>query len=136
MVNRIRFGKLFVGTVAAVGGAILGGFLATMVLLALGAILGAVSGWFFVRAFMALRHGILKRFLGGFFGVVLGMFVGAIIWAVRLNQTTALIGVAWGFGIGAVIGPLLFLLFIGALRSLLHTHGNDRGNVVDTTFQR
>ena len=38
-VNRVRYGELFLGTFAAIAGAILGGCLATLVLLALGAIL-------------------------------------------------------------------------------------------------
>ena len=62
LVTRNRFGRLFLGMFAAIGGAILGGFLATMILLALGAILGAVGGWGLARTIMALRHGIFADF--------------------------------------------------------------------------
>ena len=75
---------------AAIGGAIVGGFVATMVLLALGAILGAVGGWVLARAILALRHDNLRRFLVGIVGAVLGMFIGAILWAVNLNQSAAI----------------------------------------------
>ena len=77
---------------AAIGGAIVGGFVATMILLALGAILGAVGGWVLARAVLALRHDNLRRFLVGIVGAVLGMFLGAILWAINLNQTAALAG--------------------------------------------
>ncbi len=135
IVTRNRFGKLFLGMFAAIGGAILGGFLATMILLALGAILGAVGGWVLVRAILALRHGILRRFLFGIVGAVLGMFLGTVLWAVNLNQSAALAGAAWGFGIGVVVGPLLLLMVVGALNSLANTHVSGRRNVVEATFQ-
>jgi hypothetical protein len=140
IVRRAGFGRLFVGTVAAIGGAIVGGFLATMVLLALGAILGAVGGWMFAQSIMALGHGVVRRFLGGIAGAVLGMLLGAILWAVRLNQAGALVGAGWGLGIGAAAGPLLLLLFIGTLRLVPHVprsdQRNDQGNIVDASFRR
>jgi hypothetical protein len=134
MVNRVRFGRSFVGAVTAIGGAILGAFMATMILLALGAILGAVCGWGMARALLALRHGILRRFLVGIVGAVVGMQLGAIVWAVRLNQVTALTGAAWGLGIGVVVGPLLLLLVIGTLNSLPRIRS--KGHYLDTTFHR
>jgi hypothetical protein len=134
MVNRVRFGRSFVGAVTAIGGAILGAFMATMILLALGAILGAVCGWVMARALLALRHGILRRFLVGIVGAVVGMQLGAILWAIRLNESAALTGAAWGLGIGVVVGPLLMLLFIGTLNSLPHIRS--RGGYLDTTFHR
>jgi hypothetical protein len=140
LVTQNRFGRLFLGMFAAIGGAILGGFLATMILLALGAILGAVGGWVLARAILALRHSILRRFIVGIVGAVLGMFLGAILWAVNLNQAAALAGAAWGFGIGVVVGPLLLLMVVGAMNSLANTHISkrmeSRRNVVDATFQR
>jgi hypothetical protein len=136
VVRQVRYGRLFTGTVATIGGAILGGFLATMVLLALGAIPGTVGGWLLVRAVMALRHGVVRRFLGGIAGAVLGMFLGATLWAVRINQAPALTDAAWGLGIGIIVGPLLLLLFIGTLRSLPAARRRDDGSIVDTTFQK
>jgi hypothetical protein len=136
VVTRNRFGKVFLGMFSAIGGAILGGLLATMIVLALGAILGAVGGWVFARALPALRHGNLRRFLVGIVGAVLGMFLGAILWAIRLNQAAALAGAAWGLGIGVVVGPLLLLMVIGALNSLANTHVSSRRDVVDATFQK
>ena len=58
MINRIRFGRYFVGMAAAILGAIVGGVLATMLLMAFGAISGAVIGWFVARAVVgaALRR--------------------------------------------------------------------------------
>jgi hypothetical protein len=135
MLNRVRFGSPFVGTVAAIAGAIVAGFLATMVLLALGAILGAICGWCVAQSLIALRHGILQRFLGGFAGVVLGMFLGAILWAARLNQAAVLDGATWGLGIGAAVGPLLLLLLIGTWRLLPRVPRHDQGDVVDATFR-
>jgi hypothetical protein len=134
IVNRIRFGSLFVGVIAAIGGAILGGFLATMFLLAMGAILGGVAGWFLVQAGLAVQHGTLRRLWHSFIGGVLGMFVGALLWAVNLNQTAALAGAAWGLGIGTIVGPLLLLLFFGTLSVLPRSHGG-RTNYVDASFQ-
>ena len=134
--TRNRFGRLFLGMFAAIGGAIVGGFLATMILLALGAIVGAVGGWALARALLALRHGILRRFLVGIVGAVLGMFLGAILWAVNLNQSAALAGTSWGLGIGVIVGPLLFIMAVAALNALANTHVRRRGNYIDATFQR
>ncbi len=136
IVTRNRFGRLFLGLFAAIGGAIVGGLLATMILLALGAIVGAVVGWVFTRAILALRHGILRRFLFGIVGAALGMFIGAILWAMNLNQAAALRGASWGMGIGIVVGPLLLLMVASALDSLADTHVRDRRHVVEATFQR
>jgi hypothetical protein len=135
MVNRVRFGRLFIGTIAAIVGAILGGYLGLMFVTPLGmVILGAVGGWFFMRAI--LWRFFLRRILGGFVGVVLGAGIGAMIAAFQKDQAAALVGIAWGAGIGAVVGPLLLLMVIGALNSLPHTRGNGRGTYIDATFRR
>jgi hypothetical protein len=133
--NRVHFGRLFVGSIAAIVGAILGGYLGLLAVTPLGlVILGAVGGWFFMQAI--LWRFFLRRILGGFVGVVLGAGIGAMIAALQKDQSAALVGIGFGVGIGAVVGPLLFLLFIGTLRSLPRRHDGDRGNVVDATFQR
>jgi len=135
MVNRVRFGRLFIGTIAAIVGAILGGYLGLMFVTPLGVvILGAVGGWFFMRAI--LWRFFLRRILGGFVGVVLGAGLGAMIAALQKDQAAALVGIAWGTGIGAVVAPMLLLSIIGTLNSLPHTHGNDRGTYIDATFRR
>ena len=134
LLKRVRFGRLFVGTVAALGGAILGGYLGLMALAPLGAvILGAVAGWFFMRAI--LWRFFLRRILGGVVGLMLGAGLGATIAALEKDQAAALIGIAWGAGVGTVVGPLLFLAFIGTLCALPHTQDGERGNVVDATFR-
>jgi hypothetical protein len=134
MVNRVRFGRLFLGTVAAIGGAILGGYLGLLAVTPFGLlILGALGGWFFMQ--VILYRYFFRRILGGLAGVVLGAGIGAIIAALQQDQSAALLGLAWGVGIGAAAGPLLFLLFIGTLRSLPHTHANDRENCVDVSFR-
>ena len=138
MINRIRFGRYFVGMAAAILGAIVGGVLATMLLMAFGAISGAVIGWFVARA--VVRRSPSARLLGGLAGVVLGTFLGVVLWAVNLNQPKALVGLVWGLGIGAVVGPLLLLMVIGALNLLAKTQISkrmeNRRNVVDATFDR
>ena len=129
IVNRIRFGRLFVGTVAAIGGAILGGFFGIVALMPLAAILGAMGGWFFTRT---LLRGFFKRLLGGFVGIVLGACIGATVLALRRDQAAAPVGIAWGLGIGAVAGPLLFLLFITILKCLPRWRSHE-GTVIETT---
>jgi hypothetical protein len=108
-----------------------------MILLALGAILGAMGGSVLARVLLALRHGTLRSFLIGIAGAVLGMFLGAVLWAVNLNRSAALAGASWGLGIGVVIGPLLLLVVVRALNGLARTHvsGRRNVNVVDATFQ-
>jgi MFS family permease len=128
MVNRVHFGRSFVGMFAAIGGAILGGFFGIVAVMPCGAILGAVCGWFFNR--VILQQGFFKRFLGGFVGVVLGACVGATALALRRDQAAAPVGIAWGAGIGAVVGPLLFLLFIRTLNSLPRWQDRE-GNVIE-----
>lgn len=132
-VNRIRFGRYFVGMAAAIAGAIVGGFLATMLLMAFGAISGAVVGWLVARAI--IRRSPSARLLGGLGGVVLGTFIGVVLWAVNLNQPKALIGLVWGLGVGAVVGPLLLLLFVGMLNRLPRVHV-ERRDYLDATFRR
>ena len=62
MVNHVRFGRLFIGTIAAIVGAILGGYLGLMFVTPLGVvILGAVGGSFsscrqFFQLKISLRH--------------------------------------------------------------------------------
>jgi hypothetical protein len=130
MVNRIRLGRLFVGSAAAIGGALLGGFFGIVAVMPFGAILGAVGGWFSTRAL--LRRGSFKRLLGGFVGIVLGAYIGAIVLALRHDQAAALVGIAWGLGTGAVVGPLLFLLLITILNSLPRWRRRE-GTVIETT---
>jgi hypothetical protein len=130
MVNRIRLGRLFVGSAAAIGGALLGGFFGIVAVMPFGAILGAVGGWFSTRAL--LRRGSFKRLLGGFVGIVLGACIGAIVLALRHDQAAALVGIAWGLGTGAVVGPLLFLLLITILNSLPRWRRRE-GTVIETT---
>lgn len=113
-VNRLRFGRLFVGTVATVLGAILGGLLGIVTTMPLGALSGAIGGWFFGR-FISQRD---YRFHYELLGVFMGACIGAVVLTLRQDETAALPGASWGLGIGAIIGPLLFLLFIGTLYSL------------------
>ena len=73
MVNRIRFGQLFVGTIAAIVGAILGGYLGLLAVTPFGmVILGAVGGWLVAQAVLFRRGFLMRRILGGFGGVLLG----------------------------------------------------------------
>ena len=137
MVNRVRFGQLFVGTIAAIVGAILGGYLGFLAVTPFGMVLlGAVGGWFVAQAVLFRRGFLLRRLLGGLGGVLLGTCVGAVIVALQKDQGAALVGIAWGVGIGAVVGPLLLLLFIGALNSLLHTHASDGGELSRCDFPK
>jgi hypothetical protein len=135
IVTQNRFGKLFLTLSAAIAGAMLGGFLATVLLLAFGALLGAVGGWILATGVIALRHDVVRRFFFGIAGAVIGTFVGAILWATHLNQNAALAGAAWGAGIGAIVAPLLLLIVHGALGSIVKTHANDRSTYIDTRFE-
>ena len=117
-VNRLHFGRLFVGSVAAVLGAILGGFFGIVATMPLGAIIGAVGGGFFGR-FVAQQN---YRFRNGLLGGFVGACLGALVLALRRNEVLALPGAIWGLGIGVVGGPILFLSFTGTLNSLPHTH--------------
>ncbi len=85
LVNRIRFGRLFVGTVATIAGAILGGYFGIVAATPLGAILGAVGGWFFGRSISQRDY----RFRNGLLGILLGV----CIWRLRS-------GIAAGRGCG------------------------------------
>lgn len=116
MVNRIPFGRLFVRAVAAIGGAIFGGFLGIIAVMPLGAILGALGGWFFTRAIS--QRGFLRILLGRVSGIVLGACLGATLLAFLRDQTAALVGIAWGMGIGGVVGLLLLHWFIKIMNSL------------------
>jgi len=131
LLNRMRLGRYYFGIVAAILGAIVGGFLATMLLMAFGAVLGAMAGWFFARAL--IRRGSLAKLLGGFAGVLVGTFVGVVLWGIHLSQAKALVGLAWGVGFGIVGAVLLLLLAVGTLNSLPRIQA-ERRNAVDTTF--
>jgi hypothetical protein len=120
---------------ASLAGAILGGFIAAMLLMAFGAILGAVGGSLIARAIAARQRSPLTRFAIGFAGVVLGTFLGVVFWGLRLNQSGALAGLAWGAGIGAIFGVVLLGLFIAMINSLPSVQVNDRRDYVDATFR-
>ena len=131
-VNRIRFGGLFVGSVAAVGGAVLGGLFGVVASMPLGALIGGLGGWLFARAISQRDY----RFRNGLLGVFLGACLGVVVLALQRDQVAALPGTMLGAGIGAVIGPILFLALIGTLNSLPPTQGNDRGNWFDEVSRR
>jgi hypothetical protein len=116
LVTRTRFGRLFLGMFAAICGAILGGFLGMIAAMPLGAILGAVIGWLLAGA--VLRRSFFRRLLGQVVGVVLGAGIGAIILALQRDPAAALVGIAWGLGVGIVVGPLPLLLFVKMMNSL------------------
>ncbi len=128
MVTRTRFGRLFLGMLAAMGGAILGGLLGMVAAMPLGAILGAVGGWLVTGAMF--RRGFFRRLLGQVVGLVLGACIGAIVLALHRDQATALVGIAWGLGIGAAIGPLPLLLFVKMMNSLASTRSTE-GRAID-----
>ena len=122
-VNRIQFGRSFVGTVAAIFGAVVGGFFGIVATMPLGAVMGAVGGCFCGRSIAQHDY----RFRHGIMGVFLGACIGAVVLSLRQNKATMLPGTIWGTGIGAIVGSLLFLLSIGILCSLPRMHKNDRG---------
>ena len=110
IINRICFGRYFVGMAAAIRrnrGRVLGDNAPD----GLRCDLGGRVGGFVARAIA--RRGPSIRLLSGLVGVVLRTFIGVVLWAVNLNQPKALVGLAWGLGIGAVVGPLLLLIFVG-----------------------
>ena len=115
IVNRVRFGSVFVGLVAAIGSAILGAFLAVSALALPGSAFGAFGGWLLGRYIAPPDW----RFLAKTLGVFLGASLGAII--PNVQQATS--GAIWGLGIGAISGPVVFLLFIGALNLLPRQSG-------------
>jgi hypothetical protein len=135
VVTRNRFGQLFLALFAAIGGALLGGFLATVLLLAFGAVLGSVGGWVLATGIIALRHDVVRRFFLGIAGATLGTFVGAILWAIHLQQIAALAGAAWGAGVGAIVAPLLLLAVIAALNSFTKARKDHRATYIDTRFE-
>ncbi len=114
-VNRIRFGRLFVGSVAAVGGAILGGLFGVVASMPLGALIGGLGGWFFARAISERDY----RFRNGLLGAYLGPCLVVVVLTLQRDQVAALPGAIWGLGIGAIIGPILFLLLMGTMDLLL-----------------
>jgi hypothetical protein len=126
--NRIRFGRLILGLFAAMGGAILGGFLGLLAVTPFGAILGAVAGWFFTWA--VLPRGFFRLLLGGVLGVVLGACIGVMVLALSQSPFNALAGTVWGLGIGAVVGPLPLLLFAKMMKSLAPRRYTE-GEIID-----
>ena len=116
VLRRVRFGRLFLGIVTAMGGAIIGGFFGMVAVMPLGAILGAVAGWLLTQA--VLRGGLFRKLLGRASGLVLGACIGAIVFAVSQSFWDALLGIAWGVGIGAAVGLLLLLPCVKMLDAL------------------
>jgi hypothetical protein len=128
ILNRARFARLLFGMLAAMGGAIFGGLLGVMAVMPLGAIVGSLGGWFLGRTL--LRRGFFRRLLGGFVGVVLGACIGTIVLALQRDHAAALVGIAWGLGSGAIVGPLPLLLFVKMMDSLAPRRQTE-DNVID-----
>ena len=124
-VNRIQFGRSFVGTVAAIFGAVVGGFFGIVSTMPLGAIIGGAGGWFCGRSIAQHDY----RFRHGLLGVFLGACIGTVVLSLRQNEPAMLPGTIWGVGIGAIVGSLLFLLPIGILHSLPRMHRGDGGDI-------
>ena len=116
ILNRWRFGRLSLGVLATIGGAIMGGLLGLMAVMPLGVILGAVGGWFLTQA--VLRRGFFVQLVGRVLGLVLGACIGVTALALTQSPSDALAGIAWGVGIGAIVGPLPLLLFVKMMDSL------------------
>jgi drug/metabolite transporter (DMT)-like permease len=114
--NRWRFGRLSLGVLAAIGGAILGGLLGLIAVLPLGAILGAMGGSVLSRSI--LRRGFLPSLVGQVLGVLLGACIGVTALTLSQSPSAALVGIAWGLGIGVIVGPLPLLLFAKMMDSL------------------
>jgi hypothetical protein len=130
VINRLRFGRWILGMLAAAGGAILGGLLGLVAVMPLGAILGAVGGWFLTRAI--LRRGFFTKLVGRVLGLVLGACVGVMALALSRASSAALMGIAWGLGVGAVVGPLPLLLFAKMMDSLA-ARQHPESTIIDTT---
>ncbi|HEX2974055.1 MAG TPA: hypothetical protein VHP11_17110 [Tepidisphaeraceae bacterium] len=119
LIGPLRYAALFVSIAAALAGAMLGGFFGIVAMSPLGAILGAGLGWFCGRAFAGPRARFLSRLLNAILGVILGACIGATVMALRRDQPAALLGIAWGVGIGITVGAALCLLFVGRVLSIL-----------------
>ncbi len=131
MVIRTPFARLFLGLLAAMSGAVIGGFLGLVVVMPLGAILGAIGGWLFVGAILR-GGGWLWRVQWQGLGFVLGACIGAIILALNQSPSAALVGIAWGLGVGIVVGPLPLLLFVKMMDSLVRQR-HPESKIIDTT---
>jgi hypothetical protein len=129
LLNRVRFARLFVGALAAMGGAVIGGLLGVILVMPLGAILGAAGGWFIVEAILR-GGGWLWRLQWQVLGLVLGACIGPTAIAVYHAPSAALVGVAWGFGIGAIVGPMPFLVFVKMMDSLVQRQ-HPQATVID-----
>jgi hypothetical protein len=128
ILSQVRFRRFFPGFFAAAGGAFLGGLLGLLAMAPLGTILGAVGGW--LVAPVILRRGVLAILGGRLLGLVLGACLGATFLALSQTSAKALVGITWGLGIGAVVGPLPLLLFVKMLDALAARRHPD-GEVID-----
>lgn len=120
ILNRVPFARRVFAMLAAMGGAILGGLLGLMLVMPLGALPGAIGGLFLMRAI--LRRGLFS----GFVGLMLGGCVGSIALAILRDRNAALVGMAWGLGVGVAVSPLPLLLFAKMMDSLASRRHPDR----------
>jgi hypothetical protein len=128
ILTQARFARLCLGILAAMGGAVIGGLLGMVAVMPLGAILGVVGGWLITGAI--LRRGFFKRLFGQVLGVVLGACIGTTILALSQSPAAALVGIAWGLGIGVIVGPLPLLLFARMMDSLAAKR-HPEGEIID-----
>ena len=130
ILNRARFARLVFGLLAAMAGVIFGGVLGLMAIMPFGAIPGAVGGWLIAR--VIFRRSLFTRLMGQLLGFAFGLCVGATILALSETPAAALVGIACGVGIGAVVAPVPLLLF-GKLMDSLVPKRYTKGPVIDTT---
>jgi hypothetical protein len=113
--NRIRFGRLYVGSIGAVFGGLSGVFFGA----AIPAYIGTVPG-FLIGAIAGQKVMPRRPFLGTLLGVFVGVGIGALIAAFLHDGPLAMAGVRWGSLIGAAGG---ILLLAGLLVTMLRIRG-------------
>jgi hypothetical protein len=122
VVNRVRFARMFLTTVAAVISAIVGVFPVVLALALPWSAVGAIVGWFVGR----YNARSWRRIVAEVLGALLGGCIGTIILSMQQDQTAAQLGAVLGMGIGAVVGSLTPLLFWRSLDRVFERLATDR----------
>jgi hypothetical protein len=125
-VNRVRFGPFIGGLCGSIAGGLLGAFggAAAFTIIAgyVGALIGMVVGAILGSYRAGAGAGCIRPLLGAIGGALLGPCVETIY----RNPDAALVGAAYGAGVGAAAGTMLYLALVGIVASLSRNGSSTR----------
>ncbi len=119
--TQLRHGSILAGILGAMGGCLIGSLLGAMLVAVVGTLSGGIVGWVIWRVASKVK----RKTFDPLPGIILGAGVGAVVHACYWDVENAKVGALTGGGVGAVLGPVLFLAMAGMVSLLARPRRGD-----------